>query len=107
MPGHHRVLHHGDKLPVAARDAGKKLEELADVALGDGAELVGRDDVLDVGGEALLVDRDGAGIGLLGGGDDEGVELDGLALLRGREARRKQALRKRRSICRKLYLTAR
>ena len=56
----------GDRAAVAAaevnRDAGHKLQELRDVALGDGAELIGGDDVFDVGGEALLVDRNGGAV---------------------------------------------
>ena len=57
--------------------------------LGDGAEFVGGDDGLQVGGETLFVDRDGGGLHFLGGGDDERGEFHpvryGVALSGGRE----------------------
>ena len=64
---------------VVDGDAGEIFHELADVALGDIAERVGGDDVLDVGGETLLVGRDVGGVGLAGGADGEGVEFDDVA----------------------------
>jgi hypothetical protein len=60
---------------VVARHAGQELHELADRAVGDGAELVGGDDLHDVAREALLVDRDGGAVHFLRGRDLERVEL--------------------------------
>jgi hypothetical protein len=77
----------GDVAGVAAGifdgDAGQKFQEIGGVALGDEAELIGGEDVFDIGGEALLVDGEGGGGHFLRGGDDEGVEFHGAVGLRG------------------------
>ena len=58
------------------------LHELADVAAGDVAEIVRRDDVLHVERSALLHDRLGVALAL--GGDDERAELDDVVPLPAR-----------------------
>ncbi len=63
---------------VLDRDAGHELEEVGRVALGEEAELVGREHVLDVGREALDVGGVGRGVELAARRDLEGVQLDRL-----------------------------
>jgi hypothetical protein len=58
---------------------GQEFHELADAAVGDGAEFVGGDDVDDVLGEALLVDGERRALHLLGGRNDERIELHDFA----------------------------
>ena len=58
--------------------AGQKSEEVTHAAPQGIAQCFGRDDVLDVGCEALLVDRDGLDVGLAGRRDLVRIELDHL-----------------------------
>ena len=60
---------------ILGNHARHELQELADVAVLHVAERVGREDIFQIGRVALLVDRDGGGIGLALGGDGEGVEF--------------------------------
>src|SRR5688500_2739808 len=57
------------------RDAREIFQEVAWVAFEHAAELVCRNDVDDIGGETLLVDRDRGSVHFLGRGDDEIREL--------------------------------
>jgi hypothetical protein len=66
--------------------AGQELDELADVALGDVAELVRRDHVLDVHRPPLLVDRELLGVLVALGFHDKRVQHD--RRLRGGRGRR-------------------
>ena len=74
---------HGELARLATGDvnghARKVFEELAHIAVGDRAELLGGDDVLDARGEALLVDCDRRAVHFLRRGDDEFSELHNVA----------------------------
>ena len=60
---------------ILGNHARHELQELADVAVFHVTEGVGGEDVFQIGRVALLVDRDGGGIGLALGGDGESVEF--------------------------------
>ena len=75
-------------------------EKLAHVALGGGAEFVGGNDVEDVGGEALFVDRERGAVHLARGGDDEMVEFDGGAVGTGPRSAGGEGHIKQRSLAR-------
>ena len=71
----------GDRLTAfqVEREAGQVLQKLGDIAAGDVTEGIGGDDVLDIGGVALLVGRERLALGDLGSLDGEGIELEGVA----------------------------